>query len=64
MVVKIRVVNKKGDICKEMPLRDAQQEITIGVKNGYIPVYDGKQVKAEEVQDGQEVTLFPSVAGG
>ncbi len=65
MVVKIRFPNRnRGDQCLELELEDAKNEIEIGIKNGYIPVYKGKSVKAEQVQDGQTVTMVPPVQGG
>ena len=64
MVVKIVMPSRKGHEQVEMILEDAQREIQIGVDNGYIPIYNGKQVAVSEVQDGQEIRLFPAVQGG
>jgi molybdopterin converting factor small subunit len=65
MVVKLTFPKgSKGDQTVELEYRDAQEEIKIAVENGYIPVYNGKSILAEDVKDGQEITLLPMVKGG
>jgi hypothetical protein len=65
MVVKIVFPRRgEGDQVVKMDLEDARREIELGIKNGYIPVYNGKLVKAEDLQDDQEIRMFPPIAGG
>lgn len=65
MVVKIRYPHRKsGDAMVELEEQEAKNEIQIGIDNGYIPVYEGKVTKLEQIRDGQTITLVPPVQGG
>ncbi len=53
-----------GDQSLELELDDAKQEIENAAKNGYIATFNGKQIHAGDVKDGQDVKFYPTGVGG
>lgn len=65
MVVKIRVASKtKGDIPQILELPEATSFIKEYTQRGWLAAINGQIGGTKFLQDGDEVKLYPAVAGG
>jgi hypothetical protein len=66
MTVKLSILRRGygHQTIPDLSLEQARKEVELAARQGYIATANNRQITASELQDGQEVKLFPTGQGG